>query len=207
MRESYEAAKLLETDCHKNPFIQFDAWFQEALNDQLVEPNAMQIATVGKNMQPSIRTVLLKSFDENGFVFFTNYESKKGIEIAENEHVALLFWYREHQRQIRIEGIAQKTAESLNTSYFYERPHDSQLAAYVSQQSQVVKDRPTLDNLFIEQQHLLENKIIPKKENWGGYVITPNLFEFWQGRANRFHDRIQYQKTSDNAWIMERLMP
>lgn len=91
MRESYEAAKLLETDCHKNPFIQFDAWFQEALNDQLVEPNAMQIATVGKNMQPSIRTVLLKSFDENGFVFFTNYESKKGIEIAENEHVALLF--------------------------------------------------------------------------------------------------------------------
>lgn len=207
MRASYESSILLEKDCDANPFHQFDKWFHQVLNDGLIEPNAMQIATVGKDLQPSIRTVLLKSFDENGFVFYTNYESKKGKQLAENEKTALLFWYREHERQIRIEGTVQRTPRELNDVYFHSRPIDSQLAATISSQSEVIPDREYLDKLFLEKQQAFLNKEIPLKEEWGGYVVVPNLFEFWQGRKSRLHDRIQYTKDDGGNWKIERLAP
>ena len=207
MRASYESSILLEEDCDGNPFKQFDKWFQQAENDNLIEPNAMQVATVGKNLQPSLRTVLLKSFDENGFVFYTNYESKKGNQLAENEQVALLFWYREQERQIRIEGTAYRTSRELNDEYFHSRPVDSQLAATISSQSKVIPDRAFLDKLFLEKKQEFINKEIPLKENWGGYVVVPELFEFWQGRKSRLHDRIQYTKDKSGNWKLERLAP
>ena len=206
MRESYESSFLLEEDCDKNPFKQFDKWFQFAVIDKLIEPNAMQIATVGNDLQPSLRTVLLKSFDVNGFIFYTNYESKKGNQIAENEKIALLFWFREHERQIRIEGTAHKTSQASNDIYFHSRPRSSQLAATVSAQSKVVENRAALEKLFEEKNQEFLDKEIPLKENWGGYLVVPTLFEFWQGRRSRLHDRIQYTK-ENNSWKMERLAP
>jgi pyridoxamine 5'-phosphate oxidase len=207
MRESYESALLLEENCDSNPFVQFDKWFQNALDNNLIEPNAMQIATVGKDLQPSVRTVLLKSFDVNGFVFYTNYDSKKGIQIAENSKVSLLFWYREHERQIRIEGFASKTTYDANNIYFHSRPIDSQLAASISNQSKVIENRAVLDDLFNEKKIEYQDKEIPLRENWGGYIIVPHLFEFWQGRKSRLHDRIQYTKQTDATWKLERLAP
>lgn len=206
MRQSYETTYLLEEDCDSNPFIQFDKWFQEALKINAIEPNAMQLATVGANGQPSIRTVLLKSFDKNGFVFYTNYTSKKGKQLEENNKIALLFWLREQERQVIIEGSVSKIPYEENSIYFHSRPRDSQLAAKVSNQSSSIKDRATLEELFETQKALFENKEIPLKESWGGYLVVPTLFEFWQGRANRLHDRIQY-KVEDNNWKLERLMP
>jgi len=207
MRESYESSYLLEEHCDPNPFKQFDKWFQNALDDNLIEPNAMQIATVGKDMQPSIRTVLLKSFDTNGFIFYTNYDSKKGNQIDENEKVGLLFWFREHERQIRIEGLASKTSKESNNVYFQSRPKESQLAAKISNQSKVIESRIILENLFEEKSKEYHDKEVPLLENWGGYIITPHLFEFWQGRKSRLHDRIQYKKQANQNWIIERLSP
>lgn len=207
MRNSYEKGFLLEKDCAKNPFVQFEKWFQDAINDNLYEPNAMQIATVGKNAQPSVRTVLLKSFDEKGFVFYTNYESKKGKQIKENDKVALLFWFREHERQIRIEGIATKTSLEMNDVYFHSRPRDSQIAAFVSKQSSIIENRRMLDDLFKEKNKEFKNKEIPLKKNWGGFLIKPILFEFWQGRENRLHDRLQYIIYKNQNWKLVRLAP
>lgn len=207
MRQSYETAYLLEENCDRNPFLQFDKWFQDALKNNDIEPNAMQIATVGLDGQPTIRTVLLKSFDSNGFIFYTNYESKKGHQIAANAKVALLFWYREQERQIRIEGIAKKTTKEANEIYFHSRPRDSQLAATISEQSKPVKDRAYLDELFENKKNELDNKEIPLRDNWGGYLIIPTLFEFWQGRKNRLHDRIQFTLDENNNWEIVRLMP
>ncbi|HQV79169.1 MAG TPA: pyridoxamine 5'-phosphate oxidase [Chitinophagales bacterium] len=206
MRESYDAFSLLEHDCNSNPFKQFDKWFQHAIDAKEYEPNAMQLATVGVDGQPSIRTVLLKSFDINGFVFFTNYNSRKGQQIQENAKVTLLFWYREQQRQIRVEGIATKTSLNENDIYFHSRPRESQIAAYVSKQSQVVENRTVLDDLFTTKEIEFKNQEVPMLENWGGFKVTPTLFEFWQGRVSRLHDRIQYTKIED-TWKMERLMP
>ncbi|HUM52991.1 MAG TPA: pyridoxamine 5'-phosphate oxidase [Chitinophagales bacterium] len=207
MRNSYEKGFLLEKDCDKNPFIQFEKWFQQAIDDNLYEPNAMQIATVGKDLQPSVRTVLLKSFDKNGFIFYTNYDSKKGSQIKENDKVALLFWFREHERQVRIEGIATQTTTEMNEIYFRSRPRDSQIAAFVSKQSSTIEDRKTLDELFIKTNQEFKNVEIPIKRNWGGYNIKPTLIEFWQGRQNRLHDRLQYTLKDNQIWILERLAP
>lgn len=207
MRNSYVKGFLLEKDCDKNPFIQFEKWFQQAIDDNLYEPNAMQIATVGKDLQPSVRTVLLKSFDKNGFIFYTNYDSKKGSQIKENDKVALLFWFREHERQVRIEGIATQTTTEMNEIYFRSRPRDSQIAAFVSKQSSTIEDRKTLDELFIKTNQEFKNVEIPIKRNWGGYNIKPTLIEFWQGRQNRLHDRLQYTLKDNQIWILERLAP
>ena len=148
----------------------------------------------------------MKSFDINGFVFFTNYNSRKGQQIQENAKVTLLFWYREQQRQIRVEGIATKTSLNENDIYFHSRPRESQIAAYVSKQSQVVENRTVLDDLFTTKEIEFKNQEVPMLENWGGFKVTPTLFEFWQGRVSRLHDRIQYTKIED-TWKMERLMP
>ncbi len=207
MRASYESSVLLEEDCDVNPFTQFEKWFGHAMDDKLIEPNAMQIATVGKDLQPSLRTVLLKGFDKNGFVFYTNYESKKGKQLAQNEKIALLFWYREHERQIRIEGTVKRTSRELNDVYFHSRPTDSQIAATISEQSKVVPNRHVLEKLFQEKQEEFSNKEIPLREDWGGYLVVPHLFEFWQGRKNRLHDRIQYSLIKEDIWKLERLAP
>lgn len=207
MRSSYEKNFLLEKNCDNNPYVQFEKWFQQAMEDNLYEPNAMQIATVGKNGQPTLRTVLLKSFDEDGFVFYTNYESKKGKQIKENDKIALLFWYKEHERQIRIEGVATKTPKDINDVYFHSRPRESQIAATISKQSSIIENRKTLDDLFKTMNQEFKNIEIPMKKNWGGYLIKPTLFEFWQGRKSRLHDRIQYTASKNNTWKISRLAP
>ena len=207
MRNSYEKGFLLEEDADKNPFVQFEKWLQEAIDDNLYEPNAMQIATVGIDLQPSLRTVLLKSFDENGFIFYTNYDSKKGIEIKENDKIALLFWFREHERQIRIEGTATRTLTEMNEIYFRSRPRDSQIAASISKQSSIVENRRVLEDLFNRANEEFKNAEIPFKTNWGGYLVKPLLLEFWQGRQNRLHDRLQYRIDENQNWIQVRLAP
>lgn len=207
MRNSYEKGFLLEEDADKNPFVQFEKWLQEAIDDELYEPNAMQVATVGIDLQPSVRTVLLKSFDENGFIFYTNYDSKKGTEIKENDKIALLFWFREHERQIRIEGTATKTLSEMNEIYFRSRPRDSQIAAFISKQSSVVENRKALEDLFNKTNEEFNNAEIPFEINWGGYLVKPLLLEFWQGRQNRLHDRLQYTIDENQNWIQVRLAP
>ena len=205
MRESYESSFLLEEHCDSDPFIQFDKWFHHAVEAKVAEPNAMTLATVGSNGQPSARIVLLKSFNQNGFVFYTNYESKKGKQMIENSKVALLFWWQE--RQVRIEGVVQKVDRISAEKYFHSRPADSQIGAIVSPQSQVLKNRFVLEERFKETENEFAEKEIPLPDNWGGYIVEPVLFEFWQGRVSRLHDRIQYRLLSENKWTMERLAP
>ncbi len=204
---SYEKGVLLEEHCHSNPFIQFDTWFQDAVNHSVFEPNAMQVATVGNDQQPTVRTVLLKSFDKNGFVFYTNYYSRKGIQLNENNKIACLFWFRELERQIRIEGSVSKTTLEQNEIYFHSRPRDSQIASYSSKQSTVVANRKVIDDNYVHTELTFKDSTIPLNENWGGYIVKPIRFEFWQGRISRLHDRIQYTLDVDNNWMIQRLAP
>jgi pyridoxamine 5'-phosphate oxidase len=205
MRESYESSFLLEEHCDSDPFILFDKWFHHALDAKITEPNAMTLATAGNNGQPSARIVLLKSFSHDGFVFYTNYESRKGKEMNENNKVALLFWW--HERQVRIEGVVKKADRHSAEKYFHSRPKDSQIGAAISPQSQVLKNRFILEDRFKETEAEFKEKEIPLPDNWGGYIVVPDLFEFWQGRVSRLHDRIQYTLSSEQKWMMERLAP
>jgi pyridoxamine 5'-phosphate oxidase len=205
MRESYESSFLLEEDCDANPFHQFDKWFHHAVESKLPEPNAMTLATVGKDGQPSARIVLLKSFSKHGFIFYTNYESRKGKQMQENDKVSLLFWWQE--RQVRIEGVVNKVDRAAAATYFHSRPKGSQIGALVSPQSQVLENRNILEERFKELEHAYKGKEVPLPENWGGYIVIPHLMEFWQGRMSRLHDRIQYTKLSEEKWKIERLAP
>ena len=205
MREQYDADILLEANCHTNPFQQFDAWFQDAIQQNIIEPNAMTLATVGHDGQPSARIVLLKSFDKNGFVFYSNYESHKGKQIQENEKVALLFWWQ--QRQIRIEGAVQKLDRESALQYFHSRPIESQIGATVSLQSSIIESREILDEKYDKAYKAYANKVVPLPDYWGGYLVVPTLFEFWQGRMSRLHDRIQYSLEANQDWKIERLSP
>ncbi len=207
MRANYEASFLLEEHCDKDPVVQFGRWFREAVEAAVHEPNAMAISTVSAVGQPSVRMVLLKSYDQFGFTFYTNYDSKKGLHIAENQHVALLFWWGTLERQIRIEGVAQKITKEATASYFHTRPRGSQIAATISEQSAVIKSREALEELYASREKEYTGKEIPLTENWGGYVVKPVLFEFWQGRTSRLHDRIQYSLAADGLWKIERLAP
>jgi pyridoxamine 5'-phosphate oxidase len=205
MRESYESSFLLEEDCDANPFHQFDKWFHHAIDIKLPEPNAMTLATVGKDGQPSARIVLLKSFSRHGFIFYTNYESRKGKQMQENDKVSLLFWWQE--RQVRIEGVVNQVDRAAAETYFHSRPKGSQIGALVSPQSQVLENRNILEERFKELEHEYRGKEVPLPENWGGYIVTPNLMEFWQGRLSRLHDRIQYTRIAEDSWKIERLAP
>jgi pyridoxamine 5'-phosphate oxidase len=207
MRESYTSSILLEEECDPDPFLQFDKWFHQAIEAKMYEPNAMALATTGNDGQPSVRMVLLKSFDRNGFVFFSNYVSHKGKQISDNNKVGLLFRWSGHERQVRIEGFTTKTSEALNDEYFHSRPKGSQIAATISDQSKPIENRQVLDQLYIQKEKEFADKEVPLKENWGGYVVTPLVFEFWQGRESRLHDRIRYTKENDGSWKMERLAP
>ena len=206
LREAYQSGTLEIENCHEDPFVQFDRWFQQAVDEKLYEPNAMTLATVGKDGQPTARIVLLKSLSHQGFIFYTNYHSKKAEQIAENEKVGLLFWWREHERQVRIEGTVTKTGREEAEKYFHSRPHGSQIAGSISPQSQVIPDRKFLDEKVAAMKERYGDKEIPLPKNWGGYIVQPVLFEFWQGRHNRLHDRIEYFLDKGN-WSLHRLAP
>lgn len=207
LREDYRAKTLEAKDISINPFHQFTEWFQEALDSNIKEANAMTIATVDENGKPSARIVLLKGYDEDGFMFYTNYDSKKGKELTSNPNIAVVFLWKDLERQIRIEGIAKKMSVQKSLKYFQSRPKGSQIGAWASPQSSVIENRNVLEKNVAdlkEKYSKVENLPIPP--NWGGYQITPTLIEFWQGRSSRLHDRICYT-LEGKEWKIERLAP
>ena len=205
LRLNYERDQLLESNIGSNPFIQFRFWFDLVLKANITEPNAMTIATATKNGIPSARMVLLKAFDETGFTFFTNYKSRKGKELLENPIASLLFWWREFERQVRIEGKIEKITRKDSEEYFNVRPIKSRYGALSSNQSEVIENREILETKFAELEKQFGDSP-PTPENWGGYKLIPSKFEFWQGRRDRLHDRICYEKVKDD-WNIYRLQP
>ncbi|MFN3850568.1 MAG: pyridoxamine 5'-phosphate oxidase [Spirosomataceae bacterium] len=205
LRQNYTRNELIEENVLKNPFLQFEKWFKEAIDSEILEPNAMCLSTVS-NGKPSSRIVLLKGFDENGFVFFTNYKSHKGLDIEQNNHVAVNFFWAELERQVRIEGEIEKVSEEESEEYFHQRPISSQIGAWVSEQSNVIPNREVLEKRQVELEAQYKDSIIPKPPHWGGYRVKPNKIEFWQGRPSRLHDRILFTNVENN-WKIERLSP
>lgn len=206
-RRSYEKGRLLESDIPVDPLILFRAWFDLADESSLVEEaNAMSISTVGKDLMPKTRIVLLKSFDAEGFIFFTNYESDKGKHLKENPKCCLSFFWPALEKQVIIQGEVTKVAEEESDKYFHSRPRGSQLGAHASNQSSVIPSRHYLEDKLAELERKFENKDVPLPSYWGGYLVKPLSMEFWQGRKNRLHDRILYSKEGDN-WKFERLAP
>ncbi len=207
IRREFLLGSLSENEVNENPVIQFQEWFQQAIDASVEDANAMTLSTVDENNTPKSRIVLLKGIEEDQFVFFTNYHSHKGHEIAHNPNIALSFYWKELQRQVRIEGKAIKTSEENSVNYFMTRPVESQLGAWASYQSEVLDSRATLEARFQELKKKYNNMPVPKPPHWGGYAVTPVYIEFWQGGANRLHDRISYQKQADGVWEIKRLNP
>lgn len=207
LREEYTQAELRRKDLQSNPFNQFERWFQQACQAELQEPNAMVLATATAQGEPSVRTVLLKYFDNDGFVFFTNYESRKARQINENPHVALLFLWLPLQRQVQIKGTAAKISTVESLRYFATRPRGSQLGAWCLPQSSVISSRQMLLMEFEKMKQKFHNREVPLPSFWGGYRVVPQSFEFWQGRSNRLHDRFLYVHQDDNSWDIQRLAP
>jgi len=206
IRNEYKYAELSESSIEKNPIKQFEHWLNDALNAKVIEPTAMSITTFGIDGFPDSRIVLLKDFAENGLTFFTNYNSNKGKSLIINPAVGIHFFWPELERQIRISGFAEKTSDEISDRYFYSRPVLSQIAAIVSNQSSKIPSREFLQNLFNSEKEKLSGKNIKRPENWGGFLIKPVKYEFWQGRESRLHDRILYEKM-ENEWIISRLAP
>lgn len=206
LRQNYKFKSLGIDDVDLSPFKQFEIWFNEVLESEIPEPNAMVLATADKNCKPSARVLLLKGFDESGFVFYTNYESRKGRELSENNFASLLFFWVDLERQIRIEGTVEKVTTQESEKYFKSRPFKSRLGAWASNQSEVIPGRMTIVKKFLGYLAKFHSKDIPLPPYWGGYRLIPGSFEFWQGRENRLHDRIRYRKEKEN-WIIERLSP
>lgn len=206
LREEYSKSSLDESDVNKNPFRQFEQWMNEAITSQVPEPNAMTLATVDGSGKPHARVVLLKGLEDGGLVFYTNYASAKGRELAQNPHASLNFLWLELERQVRIEGKVQKLSREESEAYFKQRPHESQLGALVSNQTAEVPNREFLEQSFSKVKQQYANKPVPMPETWGGYKLTPELFEFWQGRHSRLHDRIKYEG-SGSHWKIKRLAP
>lgn len=214
LRQSYVKSELRRADVDSNPFVQFNAWLKHALDSHQKEPYAMTLATASRTGRPSARTVLLRQFDERGAVFYSNYDSHKGEDLSENPFAEILFFWAELEQQIRVSGRVEKLSEEESTAYFHKRPHGSQIAACASlPQSGVIAERAVLEQRFNElKAQFPEGSIVPKPEFWGGYRIVPDLFEFWQGRQSRLHDRLQYRlensdSSTEKQWIIERLMP
>lgn len=206
LRKSYERAELSETDSHADPLLQFDQWLNEAIKTEVPEPNAMTLATVASNLRPSTRVVLIKGYDERGIVWYTNYESQKGIELAGNPFAALQFHWVELERVVRIEGRVEKVSAEESDAYFHSRPLDSRIGAWASPQSQVISGRTVLvaNAARYGAQFMLKP---PRPPHWGGYRLVPNQWQFWQGRKSRLHDRLRYTQQADGGWLRERLAP
>jgi len=206
-RKDYKRGTLSRNDASENPISQFDKWMKDAISSHIVaESNAMTLVTATRDGKPSARVVLLKSFNEKGFVFFTNYDSRKAIELIENPHSAIVFDWHVMERQVRIEGIANKISEEESDKYFFSRPRDSQLGAWVSPQSNFIDGREELVTRQAKIESEFKDKPITRPPHWGGFVIQPHTIEFWQGRQSRLHDRLIYIKTEDE-WILRRLAP
>jgi len=205
IRRDYSHKTLSEKDADSNAIKQFEKWWKEAVDSKIDEVNAMTLATASLDALPSARIVLLKGFDENGFVFFTNYESYKAQQLAENPKACLVFFWKEVERQVRITGLVEKVAAAESDEYFYSRPKESQLGANASPQSHVIADREWLDERFKALKKNDDN--VKRPANWGGYRVKPVVFEFWQGRPGRLHDRLQYTLQDDGNWKIERLAP
>lgn len=207
IRREYILESLSEEDTSDNPFDQFTKWWQEASNSQIDEVNAMTLATASKDGIPSVRVVLLKGYDENGFIFFTNYNSRKGKELAGNPHASLNFFWKELERQVRIDGLIEKIPAQESDAYFDSRPAGSRLGAWSSPQSTIIENRKVIEDNFLKYEEKFGTVHIPRPEYWGGYLIRPTQMEFWQGRSSRLHDRIQYTLQENKDWLRERLAP
>ena len=205
LRRDYSKASFSEKNAYQNPVEQFDHWFNDAINAEMYDPNAMVLATANDKAKPSARVVLLKNYNDRGFVFFTNYESRKGMELAENPQASLLFYWDKLERQVRIDGIVEKITPEESDEYFQTRNYTSRLGAWASMQSRVLKNRFTLLRQVAQVMAKYPNHV-PLPPYWGGYRLRPDSFEFWQGRESRLHDRIQYTKKGD-SWELVRLYP
>ena len=200
-------AELKEGDLHADPIVQFDRWFADAQAAQPEMPEAMTVATCGADGVVSARVSLLKGFDQRGFVFFTNYQSRKGTQIHENPRVSLCFYWQKLERQVRVEGVAVKVTEAESDAYFTTRPRGSQIGAWASQQSRPLMGRGDLDARAAEIEAAYRDRDVPRPPHWGGYRVIPTSIEFWQGRADRLHDRFVYTLRDAKDWVIERLSP
>ena len=207
IRREYASRALDEKDAHADPMQQFTLWFDEALKSQILDVNAMTLATASRKGEPSARTVLLKGTDEHGFVFYTNYDSAKGRDLADNPRASLLFFWAELERQVRINGSVTKTTRAESDQYFHSRPVESQISAASSNQSHPVAGRSQLEQRYAELAAKYKDSIVPLPDSWGGYRVKPDTIEFWQGRKSRLHDRLLYTRQADGSWTRSRLAP
>lgn len=207
LRKEYSSESLLETDVAHDPVAQFAKWWQEAINSQIEEVNAMTLATASCDGLPSARIVLLKGFNEKGFVFFTNYKSYKAMQLEENPKACLVFFWKELERQVRIVGLVKRVENDENDAYFNSRPKNSRIGALASPQSQVIESREWIDEQFLKLLNEYKHADPERPSYWGGYIIHPIIIEFWQGRPSRLHDRIQYTLEENGKWKIERLAP
>lgn len=207
LRTDYQKHSLSEADVKTNPFEQFGIWFDEAIKAEVMEPNALTLATATKEGIPSARIVLLKGFDQKGFSFYTNYLSKKGKDLAKNPFASMVFFWPELQRQVRIDGKIVKLTKEESEAYFNSRPYESRIGAISSPQSQVIPNRESLDVVYKNMEEKYKGQSVPKPAHWGGYLLSPIAIEFWQGRPSRLHDRMKYVLMEKGKWKIERLAP
>ncbi|MEM9671997.1 MAG: pyridoxamine 5'-phosphate oxidase [Cyclobacteriaceae bacterium] len=207
MRKDYTQQSLDISDVASDPLEQFTSWFNEARRAEVPEPNAMHLSTVSSDNRPSGRIVLLKGIEDRQFLFYTNYQSRKGQEMDQTPYVALTFFWAELERQVRIEGTISRVDEKTSTDYFHSRPRESQIGAWTSPQSQSIENRDVLNEREADFTQKFADQVVPRPPHWGGYAVSPDAIEFWQGRPSRLHDRIFYQRNADETWQIQRLAP
>lgn len=207
LRRDYTLAKLSEKDLDPNPLIQLAQYFQEAIDLKLLLPDAMTLATVTAQGTPDARIVLLKELNESGLIFYTNYESPTGRQLESCPHASIVLWWAELERQVRVRGHVEKVSAEKSDAYFMTRPRATQIGAWSSAQSEVIASRDVLEENFKKVEQKFQNSEVPRPRHWGGYILIPSVIEFWQGGANRLHDRIRFRRNQDKTWIMERLSP